>query len=80
LLGGLSLNDRPGERILIAEAEERRRREERDRALRIRLELEEEEAMKQRLRERQMPQRRFSVGPGRRRHRVVYENGVYRWE
>jgi hypothetical protein len=76
----LSLSDRPGERILIAEAEERRRREERDRAHRIRLELEEEEAMKQRLRERQMPQRRFSVGPGRRRHRVVYEDGVYRWE
>lgn len=80
LLGGLSLSDRPGERILIAEAEERRRREERDRAHKIRLELEEEEAMKQRLRERQMPQRRFSVGPGRRRHRVVYEDGVYRWE
>jgi hypothetical protein len=80
LLGGLSLDDRAGERVLIAEAENRRLTEERDRATRARLVAEEGEAMKQRLRERQMPKRRFSVGPGGRRHRVVYDNGVYRWE
>lgn len=39
-----------------------------------------DEAMKQRLRERQMPSRRFTVGPGHRRHRVLYDDGVYRWE
>jgi hypothetical protein len=76
----LSLDDRAGERVLIAEAENRRLTEERDRATRARLVAEEGEAMKQRLRERQMPKRRFSVGPGGRRHRVVYDNGVYRWE
>jgi hypothetical protein len=80
LLGGLSLDDSAGERLLIAEAENRRRMEERDRAIKARLVAEEEEAMKQRLRERQMPKRRFSVGPGGRRHRVVYDDGVYRWE
>jgi hypothetical protein len=41
---------------------------------------EEEEAMKRRLRERQMPRRRFSVGPAQRRHRVAYDDGMYRWE
>jgi hypothetical protein len=41
---------------------------------------EEEEAMKRRLRERQMPKRRFSVGPAQRRHRVAYDDGMYRWE
>jgi hypothetical protein len=80
LLAGLSLEDRTGERVLIAEAENRRRMEERDRAIRARMVIEEEEAMKQRLRERQLPRRRFSVGPGGRRHRVVYDDGVYRWE
>lgn len=39
-----------------------------------------DDAMKQRLRERQMPSRRFTVGPGHRRHRVLYDDGVYRWE
>jgi len=39
-----------------------------------------EEAMKQRLRERQLPKRRFTVGPGHRRHRVLYDDGLYRWE
>jgi hypothetical protein len=39
-----------------------------------------DEAMRQRLRERQMPKRRFTVGPGHRRHRVLYDDGVYRWE
>jgi len=80
LLNGLSLNDRAGERTLVAEAEIRRRTEERDKALKARMVAEEEEALKQRLRERQMPKRRFSVGPGGRRHRVVYDDGVYRWE
>ncbi|TVY62824.1 hypothetical protein LSUE1_G009823 [Lachnellula suecica] len=40
----------------------------------------EQEAMKQRLRERQLPKRRASVGPGYRRHRVAYDDGMYRWE
>lgn len=80
LLGGLSLNGRTGERVLLAEVEERRWRDERDRALRARMVVEEEEALKQRLRERQMPKRRSSVGPGARRHRVIYDDGVYRWE
>jgi len=40
----------------------------------------EEEAMKRRLRERQLPRRRFSVGPAQRRHRVTYDDGMYRWE
>jgi hypothetical protein len=34
----------------------------------------------QRLRERQLPRRRFSVGPGNRRTRVMYDDGLYRWE
>lgn len=41
---------------------------------------EEAEAMVKRLRERQMPKRRFSVGPGGRRHRIMYDDGAYRWE
>ncbi|KAH7374548.1 hypothetical protein B0T11DRAFT_292365 [Plectosphaerella cucumerina] len=40
----------------------------------------EEEAQKRRLEERMMPRRRASVGPGARRGRAVYENGVYVWE
>lgn len=79
-IGNLGLGDSVEERVLINDAETRRRMEERDRALRARLAMEEEEALKQRLRERQMPKRRFSVGPGERRHRVVYEDGIYRWE
>lgn len=47
---------------------------------RLRREQEEQEAMKQRLRERQLPKRRASVGPGYRRHRVAYDDGMYRWE
>jgi len=80
MMGGLSLNDTAGERALIAEADIRRRLEERDRAIRARMVEQEEEALKQRLRERQMPKRRFSVGPGNRRHRVLYDDGLYRWE
>jgi len=74
------LSERIGERALVDAAAERRRLEIRDRQLRERREESEQEAMRQRLRERQMPRRRFSVGPGGRRHRVLYDDGVYRWE
>ncbi|CAM1505037.1 Fc.00g106740.m01.CDS01 [Cosmosporella sp. VM-42] len=40
----------------------------------------EEEEQRQRLMERMMPRRRATVGPGSRRHRVLYDDGVYRWE
>ncbi|KAF7556806.1 hypothetical protein G7Z17_g1158 [Cylindrodendrum hubeiense] len=43
-------------------------------------ERKEDEAQRQRLRERIMPGRRATVGPGSRRHRVLYDDGVYRWE
>ena len=66
MMGRMSLSTRSAEGTL------ERRRLERDAA--------EEEALRQRLRERQMPARRFSVGPGHRRHRVLYDDGVYRWE
>lgn len=75
-LGAMS----PGERAIIEEQEIRRRMEERDREIKERMVEKEEEALKMRLRERQMPKRRFSVGPGNRRHRVLYDDGVYRWE
>jgi len=79
MIGGLSLDDR-GDRAITDMAAERRRKEERDRLIKLGLEAQEEEALKQRLRERQMPRRRFSVGPGYRRHRVLYDDGMYRWE
>lgn len=86
-VGSLSLGEgraalamSPGERAIIEEKEIRRRMEERDREIRERMVEKEEEALKMRLRERQMPKRRFSVGPGNRRHRVLYDDGVYRWE
>lgn len=41
---------------------------------------EEEEAQRRRLMERMMPRRRATVGPGSRRHRVLYDDGLYRWE
>jgi hypothetical protein len=44
------------------------------------MEEQEEEALKQRLRERQMPPRRFEVGGRKRRHRVLNDEGVYVWE
>lgn len=69
-----------GERALIEEKEIRRRLEEMDREMRERMVENEEEALRMRLKERQMPRRRFSVGPGNRRHRVLYDDGVYRWE
>ncbi|KAM5351105.1 hypothetical protein ACJ41O_003828 [Fusarium nematophilum] len=43
-------------------------------------EKKEEEAQRQRLMERMQPKRRATVGPGSRRHRVLYDDGVYRWE
>ncbi|KAK0388915.1 hypothetical protein NLU13_2492 [Sarocladium strictum] len=39
-----------------------------------------QEAMDRRLRERLMPRRRATVGPGTRRHPVLYDDGLYRWE
>lgn len=47
---------------------------------RIRREQDEQEAMERRLKERQLPKRRASVGPGYRRHRVAYTDGMYRYE
>jgi hypothetical protein len=78
-IGGLTIRD---ERlVIIEEAESRLRLEARERAiLARRQDQEEEEALKQRLRERQMPRRIFSVGPGGRRHRVLYDDEVYKWE
>jgi hypothetical protein len=79
MMGGVRIDDRERmERRLSNDA--RRRLEEREAAMKLRREAEEEEAMRQRLRERQMPGRRFSVGPAQRRQRVLYSDGVYRWE
>jgi hypothetical protein len=78
-MGALVLDDRE-QRVVVDEKRERREREKKDREIKARLEKAEEEAMRQRLRERQLPRRRFTVGPGHRRHRVLYDDGVYRWE
>ena len=78
-MGALVLDDRE-QRVVVDEKWERREREKKDREIKARLEKAEEEAMRQRLRERQLPRRRFTVGPGHRRHRVLYDDGVYRWE
>ena len=80
MMNGLSLSNRVGERALVEAAADRRRREQKEKAVKQHLAAAEEEAQRQRLRERQMPRRRFSVGPGHRRHRVLYDDGVYRWE
>ena len=80
MMGGLELDDHLGETVIIHAAAERRRLAERDRIMRQRLEEDEEQALRQRLRERQLPRRRFSVGPGQRRHRVEHDDGVYSWE
>ena len=53
------------------------RREERARR---REEKAEQEAMDRRLRERLMPRRRATVGPGTRRHPILYDDNIYRWE
>ncbi|GJN81586.1 hypothetical protein PLIIFM63780_005121 [Purpureocillium lilacinum] len=52
--------------------------EEKRRAKRV--EREEDEEQRARLRERMVPRRRATVGPGSRRHRVLYDDGIYRWE
>ena len=47
---------------------------------RRRQEKEEDEAQRQRLMERMQPRRRATVGSNNRRHRVLYDDGTYRWE
>ncbi|KAH9207935.1 hypothetical protein DL95DRAFT_527644 [Leptodontidium sp. 2 PMI_412] len=72
-----------GKRAPISKSEIRRKLEEREEEelkARLRERQREEEELKARLRERQMPRRRFSAEPGNRRHRVLYDDGVYRWE
>ena len=59
---------------------EEQRREEKARSLEAKQAREEEAAQRQRLKERMMPKRRATVGPGSRRQRVLYDDGVYRWE
>ncbi|KAM0421242.1 hypothetical protein ACHAPT_010964 [Fusarium lateritium] len=49
--------------------EEKKKREEED-----------DEAQRRRLMERMQPRRRESTGPGSRRSRVLYDEGIYRWE
>jgi hypothetical protein len=82
MMGKMSISE--ADLKLREEAEIRKRLDQRDRELKVSREMErdrrEEDAMAQRLRERQLPGRRFSVGPGGRRTRVVYDDGVYRWE
>lgn len=47
----------------------------------LKLEQEEKQADEEReRRERTMPRRRATVGPGSRRHRIAYDDGLYRWE
>lgn len=75
MMGGLRLDER-----VSPSAESRRRMEDREIASRLRRDAEEAEAMSSRLRERQMPGRRFSVGPAQRRERVLYSDNVYRYE
>ncbi|KAK2591889.1 hypothetical protein QQS21_010413 [Conoideocrella luteorostrata] len=53
-----------------------KKREERGRVV----QRDEEEAQRYRLMQRMVPRRRATVGPGSRRHRVEYDDGVYRWE
>ncbi|KAK1990080.1 hypothetical protein LX36DRAFT_593390 [Colletotrichum falcatum] len=60
-------------RVEIADRRAREAREAREKE-------EEEEAQRRRLMERMMPRRRATVGPGSRRHRVLYDDGVSRWE
>ncbi|KAJ4198816.1 hypothetical protein NW767_008807 [Fusarium falciforme] len=56
------------------------RREEKDRRRARKEELEEDEIQLRRLIERMKPREGSSVGPGSRRHRVLYDEGIYRWE
>lgn len=59
---------------------EEARRDEKSRRLEEKAERAEVAAQKQRLRERMQPTRRATVGPGSRRPKVSYDEGVYRWE
>ncbi|KFY41160.1 hypothetical protein V494_03168 [Pseudogymnoascus sp. VKM F-4513 (FW-928)] len=77
VIDDLSLSTR-GERVIAEAIADRERAESRERLLKERLEAEEEEeAQKERLK------RRFTISEGSgtrgRRHRVVYEDGTYRW-
>ncbi len=75
ILSDMNLSAR-GERVIAEAVAERRRREERERMIRVGMEAEEAEAQRQRLR------RRFTIG-GRgsgRRHRIMYDDGTYRYE
>ncbi|KAJ4329474.1 hypothetical protein N0V84_000109 [Fusarium piperis] len=58
---------------------EEERREEKARKLAKKEEKKEEEAQRKRLMERMQPKRRASVSSGSRR-RVLFDDGVYRWE
>lgn len=78
MMGGMRIDERIGDRL--SSADFRRRQDDRELAAQLKREAEEQEAQNQRLRERQMPGRRFSVGPAQRRQRVLYSDGVYRWE
>lgn len=75
MMSGLRIDER-----LSPTPESRRRTEDREVAARLRRDAEDAEAMASRLRERQMPNRRFSVGPAQRRERAIYDNGVYHYE
>lgn len=46
----------------------------------LKIEIDERTAQEQRLRERMLPSRRASIGPGSRRPRAIYDDGLYRWE
>jgi hypothetical protein len=75
VLSDMNLSAR-GERVIAEAIAERRRRDERERMIRVGIEAEEAEAQRQRLR------RRFTIG-GResgRRHRILYDDGTYRYE
>lgn len=75
ILSDMNLSAR-GERVIAEAVAERRRRDERESMIRLGIEAEEAEARRQRLR------RRFTIG-GResgRRHRILYDDGTYRYE
>lgn len=59
---------------------ERERREEKARRQARKEEMEEDEIQRRRLIERMKPRERSSVGASSRRHRVLYDEGSYRWE
>ncbi|KAI8712719.1 C3H1-type domain-containing protein [Fusarium sp. LHS14.1] len=59
---------------------ERERQEEAARRRARREEREEDEIQRRRLMERMVPRDRSSAGTSSRRHRVLYDEGTYRWE